>query len=182
VQGGVTLSFENGTYVDLWASEAMDHSLGGREVDYVVGHYAKCGEFTCHVKVGAYDLPPLGLSSDVGAVAFTAEALRTVEVDGNDSLNFEGGVQYFRHLIRTTVPYARVVWRHEFESDRGWYSTAGFGFARDLKEERTTREYTLGIGRTFGTVTVELVAEGYTFTNGHHDSHDVVSLGIVKTF
>lgn len=151
-QGGVTASWENGFFLDIWGSEPLDGNSQGREYDYTAGWGGMCGSMSCTFSVAGFDLP----TPDVGDMDFTgsdiirfrAEVSNTVEIDGANNIRWMLGIDQLTGLIETNLWRSSASWNHNINAD--WSTSLLVGATHNSDTDFTSAHWSMALTRSFG--------------------------------
>ena len=179
IQGGVTASWENGLFVDVWGSQALDGDIRGAEYDYTVGWGGKCGSLSCTVSVSLFDLPTPNVGdfdftgSDI--IRFRAEVSDTITVDKNDSIGWMLGADQITGLIETNLWRSNVSWNHVI--DTNWSTSLLAGATHNTDADFTSVYWSAKVSRSFGDWSTNFHVGGY-----EHQSGVTAGFGVSRTW
>jgi len=177
LQGGVTASFENGFFLDIWGSEPFSGNQQGREYDYTVGWAGDCGTYSCGASVSLFDIP----TPDIGDFDFTGTDIirfratidRTFQLNDQNSINMMLGADQLTGLIEVTMPRVAASWNHQLTDN--WSINALWGATYNTGTDYTSPRWELSATRSFETWSLSIGAAGFDpmGSDSHHATYNI---------
>jgi len=182
-QGGITASYENGFFLDIWGSEAIDGNNQGREYDYTAGWAGTCGDISCSASISLFDIP----TPDVGDLDFTgtdiirfrATVSDTIQLNEKNSLNIMFGADQLTGLIETSMFRTATTWSHQVSDD--WNMSALVGVTHNTDSDYTSPRWELSTTRSFETWSLTLSAGGFN-PSGQETHHATYGISMSRSW
>lgn len=177
LQGGATASWENGVFVDLWGSHALDGNIQGDEVDYTIGWGGACGSFSCTASVSFFDIP----TPDIFDYSSTDITRFRAQVEGkfNGRLGFMLGVDELTGLVESTLPRVRITYSQPLTAE--WSLNGHVGATYNSQPDDTSFYWQAGVSRKFQKWNLDIYGKGYR-DPVRKTHHSFVGMGVSKTW